>query len=209
MIIGIDFSIKSPGMTILESGRLHFYAFPRDGAVKEGCLQSLQKAEVEVYHFPAETPLSKNATIADRERSSFNDAVTETNHIIAAAANHIQHCNEEIYFAIEGFSFGSTSNRLAQLSGYQWLLRYRLIERLAIKVSHFYTFSPMTVKATAGKGNLKKEGMIEAFIHSEDPLLCETNFWKAISSDPAQFQTKKGSWLSPIDDIVDSYWAIS
>ena len=74
--------------------------------------------------------------------------------------------------------------------------------------ANFFTYSPMTVKATAGKGNYKKEQMIDAFIQSEDESLRQTLFWQAITNNPTQFQTKKGLWVKPIDDIVDSYWVL-
>ena len=66
----------------------------------------------------------------------------------------------------------------------------------------------MTVKATAGKGNLKKEGMIDTFIQHNNEELQSSGFWKAIHDNPSQFQTKKGVWLKPIDDVVDSYWVL-
>ncbi len=111
---------------------------------------------------------------------------------------------EDDCLAIEGFSFASTGNRLAQISGYQWLLRYNLIEDCEISAEQLWFFSPMTIKATAGKGNYKKEEMIEAFINSD----CNSAFANALRNAPAEFQTKRGQWLKPIDDIVDSYWIV-
>ena len=64
----------------------------------------------------------------------------------------------------------------------------------------------MTVKATAGKGNFKKEQMIEAFMQSDDPILQKCGLYKALNTDPTLFQTKRGVWLKPLDDVVDSYW---
>ena len=71
-----------------------------------------------------------------------------------------------------------------------------------------WIFAPMTVKATAGKGNFKKEDMITAFLASEDASLRETGLWKALTTDPASFQNKKGAWMKPIDDIIDAYWVL-
>jgi len=66
----------------------------------------------------------------------------------------------------------------------------------------------MTVKATAGKGNFKKEQMIEAFLADSDPGLIVTQFWQALKNVPAEFQNKKGAWHKPIDDLIDSYWVL-
>ena len=104
-------------------------------------------------------------------------------------------------------TFASSGNRLSQLSGYQWLLRYFLLEELNVRPQNFHVFSPMTIKATAGKGNLKKDGMIQAFIESTDEQLLETHFWNDLQVEPLSFQNRKGGWLK-IDDIVDSYWVL-
>ena len=56
--------------------------------------------------------------------------------------------------------------------------------------------------------SLEKEQMIEAFINSQDPLLENNCFHKALRSHPHLFQNKKGAWMKPIDDIVDSWWIL-
>jgi len=211
MIVGIDFSIRSPGITIEDTnGCLNFYIFPRIGRIKEDCLHSLEKAFVQITMLNAEVALPGKPTIGEKERSSLLDAITE----IRAIANVIStnsssgKLNEKDHVAIEGFSFGSTGNRLAQISGYQWLLRYVLHQELGLPINNLHIYSPMTVKATAGKGNYKKHEMIQSFIDSVDLDLQQTTLWKTLKENSSQFQTKKGNWLSPIDDICDSYWVL-
>ena len=214
MRVGVDFSIKSPGMTIRDgNGCLHFYTFPRLGSVKEDCLISLRSAGVNTIVLEDESPIPAKATIAQRERSSLIDAIMESTEISKQIEIRIEdliatHPRPDIYLAIEGFSFGSTGNRLAQISGYQYLFRYVLYQENELNPANFYVYSPMTVKATAGKGNFKKDEMIAAFLASEDESLRMTGLWKAMTSDPTQFQTKRGNWLKPIDDIIDSYWVL-
>lgn len=209
MLAGIDFSIKSPALTYQNaSDEITFYSFPRKSVVKEDVAISLKNAGVNIVIIDDEPALAKKATISERERSSLIDALSLITSISESVDVAKKNCTE-FYVAIEGFSFGSNGNRLAQISGYQWVLRMFLHTRNGMSSQNFYTYSPMTVKATAGKGNYKKEQMIEAFVNSEDTSLRNTPFWKAISSDPAQFQTKKGNWLKPIDDIIDSYWVLN
>ena len=217
MRIGVDFSIKSPAITARGTdGRLSFYSFPRKSVIKEDTVIALSNSGVGVYSLDDETPLPKRATIAQRERSSLVDAIM----LISSISERVQTLSiqdhagmkvdyeKPLYVAIEGFSFGSTGNRLAQISGYQWTLRFFLFSQNKMSPANFFTYSPMTVKATAGKGNYKKEQMIDAFIQSEDESLRQTLFWQAITNNPTQFQTKKGLWVKPIDDIVDSYWVL-
>jgi hypothetical protein len=201
MIAGIDFSIKSPAITLLtDAGEWKFYTFARQSVAKEDFFLTLQQHGVNVIALPDEQVLPKSAKLTDRERSSIKDGLMQTRSITKMLSALSFKEGDQI--AIEGFSFGSSGNRLAQISGYQWLLRSFLIDDCKISPDQLWFFSPMTIKATAGKGNFKKEQMIEAFINSD----CDSIFARALRTAPAEFQTKKGAWLKPVDDIVDSYW---
>jgi hypothetical protein len=206
--IGIDFSINNPGITIRKPEGLTFYTFPREGGLKEDFIISLRKSNVKVVEIPCAPSLAKNASIATRERNSLVDSIHLTQAIMDVLQEECKNVfGNQISVAIEGFSFASSGNRLSQLSGYQWLLRYLIIEQLNVDPQNFHVFSPMTIKATAGKGNLKKDGMIQAFLDSEEVQLRETPLWNDLTIEPTSFQTKRGGWLK-IDDIVDSYWVL-
>jgi hypothetical protein len=202
MTLGIDFSLKSPAAT-LKAGNLYtFYTFARNTAVKENVILSLKAAGVITNIIDNEPALAKKATIAERERSSLEDA----NILIPEIIKWFKDLPISSY-AIEGFSFASTGNRLAQISGYQWLLRWEML-KMGIAPKDFWIFAPMTVKATAGKGNFKKEDMIAAFLNTEDEDLKNTGLWKGMTNSPQSFQNKKGLWEKPIDDLVDSLWVL-
>jgi hypothetical protein len=205
--IGIDFSIKSPAVCLTRNPEeLVFFCFPRTGTAKEKVLENLHAADVRVCQLPNEKALPKKASIAERERSSLVDAKMQVESIFLRIES--LHMDEEVTVGIEGFSFASTGNRLAQISGYQWLLRYIYLTQGHMNPENFYIFSPMTVKATAGKGNYKKEEMIAAFLSTDDPRLTNNPFWLAMKNTPELFQNKKGGWEKPIDDIIDSYWVL-
>ncbi len=215
MKIGIDFSIKSPAACVRDGeGNLTFFSYPRRSVAKEDFLRTLTDSGVILHVIPDEPALPKKASIGERERSSLIDADIEITTILESLRwawtrdLFLREREKELYVSIEGFSFASTGNRLAQLSGYQWVLRYMLRKDMKMKPENFYVYAPMTVKATAGKGNFKKEDMIAAFIQSEDPQLRETKFWQRLNEAPAEFQTKRGAWLKPLDDIIDSYWVL-
>jgi hypothetical protein len=201
MIVGVDFSIKSTAVTVITNlGNIYFYTFARKSVAKEDFFLTLQSSGVNVISLPDEPPLPKTANLTDKERSSIRDGIMLTNSIAQTLAAHS--FAEEDHVAIEGFSFASTGNRLAQISGYQWLLRAKLMETLKISTDQLSFYSPMTIKATAGKGNFKKEEMIEAFINSG----VDCKFARRLREAPAEFQNKKGQWLKPLDDLVDSFW---
>jgi len=202
MILGIDFSLKSTAACLKTGDTYTFYTFARSEVISQDVKKYLEVAGVIVDAIPAEPSLPKKSTIAERERSSLLDA----NALIPAITKWFSDLNINAY-GIEGFSFASTGNRLAQISGYQWVLRWEL-QKIGMSVNKFWIFSPMTIKATAGKGNYKKEEMIDAFLMSDDAALRNTGFWKALKERPELFQTKRGNWLKPIDDICDSWWIL-
>jgi hypothetical protein len=202
MILGLDFSIKSTAATLLSGDNYTFYTFARNSVIKEDINIALKAAGVIVNTVPDEQHLSKKSSIAERERSSLQDASV----LIPEITKYFSNLKIDAY-GIEGFSFASTGNRLAQISGYQWVLRWEL-QKIGMSLDKFWIFSPMTIKASAGKGNYKKDEMIEAFINSEDVYLRNTGFWKALSSQPSLFQTKRGAWVKPTDDLVDAYFVL-
>lgn len=203
MVVGIDFSIKSAAVTLIDNdGIHHFYTFARRSVAKEDFFIALRNAGVNVVTLDDEPPLAKSANLTTRERSSIKDALIQTE----AIANMLSKWSltEKDSIAIEGFSFGSTGNRLAQISGYQWLLRSLILQYCNISPDRLWFFSPMTIKATAGKGNFKKEQMIEAFINNK----VDHAFHDELVNAPLSYQTKRGQWLKPLDDIIDSYWIV-
>jgi hypothetical protein len=217
MNIGIDYSIKSPAVTLIDSeGNYHFLCFPRTDVIKTLVAKYLRESGVSVTILDKEPALDKKATLAERERSSLVDANKQILEIVSAIHNihsegiwNVKDWKGLTYtLGIEGFSFGSTGNRLAQISGYQWVLRYNLFLSGKLKPDNLHVYAPMTVKATAGKGNFKKEQMIDAFLNNQDPKVQETEFWQAMTKTPEYFQNKKGSWEKPIDDLIDSFWVL-
>jgi|688.fasta_scaffold391679_3 hypothetical protein len=217
MNIGIDYSIKSPAVTLIDSeDNYHFLCFPRTDVIKTLVAKYLRESGVSVTILDKEPGLDKKATLAERERSSLIDANKQILEIVSTIHNihsegiwNIKDWKGLTYtLGIEGFSFGSTGNRLAQISGYQWVLRYNLFLSGKLKPENLHVYAPMTVKATAGKGNFKKEQMIDAFLNSQDPKVQETTFWQAMTKTPEYFQNKKGAWEKPIDDLIDSFWVL-
>ena len=195
-MIGLDFSIKSPAATVIQDNEYHFYSWQWGlGKIHE----ALKMAGVNVIVPTAyKTYEGSESTYKERTFTAECDSLTDS------ITDSLKDFNGP--YAIEGFSFGSTGNRLAQLSGYQHVLRYKMNKIFSNE--NLWIFAPMTVKATAGKGNFNKEKMMEAFMNCEDPILLNSQFFKALKSRPEEFQNKKGAWVKPIDDIIDSYWVL-
>jgi hypothetical protein len=207
--IAIDYSINSPGICIENQQGISFGCVTRQGVAKDSTLESLR--EFDVHHY---TSLEKNKNeknLIDNSRIYTLDSIR----LAEATIDTIYRMNGESYgdkktniISFEGFSFGSKANRLAQISGYQFILRYMLLQYFMCDecIENLYVFAPQTVKSIAGcagRGQNKKD-MITAF--REEQL--DHPFFNEILEHPETFQTKTGKYVKPIDDIVDSYFIL-
>jgi len=123
------------------------------------------------------------------------DAFILNNSIIEYIKNNID-STDNVSIAIEGLSYGSIASRLAQISGYQYLLRERIYE-----VSNsLFVFSPKTVKMVAGKGNYNKEMMIKAFLASYLENEDQYETFKQVNEEIA--------CACPFNDMIDAYWVV-
>jgi len=197
--IGVDFSMNSAAICTLRNDKYNFYAFPR--GVQKRIKENLDSSGVILNIIPKEKLESK--ILADKERFNSNDADFAINKIIIILNDVLLNTDA---IGIEGIAFMARGNSIAQFAGYHYILRYLLSKYVGYENIH--VFAPNSIKMTAGKGNFKKFQMIDAFINSEDKDLHETQFHKKIKIEPELFQTKTGNWLSPIDDIVDSFWTL-
>lgn len=210
--VGIDFSINSPGV-ILSSGIFPYQflnvcrAQPAEfcNARKYEFHRMLdQFSDVTILFIPHNSP---GKTYSEKERNKLMDGLLLTDTI----GNWIygwNGSNNQISFTIEGFAFGASGNRLAELAGYQYLLRERMLSTTG-SPEQISVYAPATIKATAAKGRPDKDAMIQAFLDNSlnDPLLPASEFFNDIISNTTLYQ-KGRSWKKPVDDLVDAYWIL-
>ena len=107
----------------------------------------------------------------------------------------------DVIIGLEGFSYGSISSSTLDLAMYNSFLRMKLIEKFGSNVLNI--ISPTEGKKTLfGKGNAKKDDMIQAFIDNrlDDNELMTNAFWRYCKDNAVDFKQPK-----PIDDLVDAY----
>ena len=107
----------------------------------------------------------------------------------------------EVIIGLEGFSYGSISSSTLDLAMYNSFLRMKLIENFGSDVLNIV--SPTEGKKMLfGKGNAKKDDMIQAFIDNRlgDDELMANAFWNYCKDNGVDFKQPK-----PIDDLVDAY----
>lgn len=189
-IAGIDFSINHPSVCLIRDGVPHrFLVFPKD--LTKGH-HALQGTEVEMYAIDR-LEVANHVNTTDRERLLINNAMILADAVVRALPDDLD------AIGIENLAFSAKGNRLAEIAGYQYILREKLIQKYS--VHHLYFFAANTVKAKAGSGRFDKNQMIEAFLNCDlhlkvtDLLRDQTSLFK-----------KTKNWTKPVDDVADSYW---
>ena len=203
--IGIDFSLNSPGVCILDQDGYHFISFFNYGG------RSLQKKIPKAFelHFALdeeETILAflynrgvKSKDFLQREREKMLDA-SEVADAICGVIREWGY-NSQIY--LEGFSYGSKGNSFIDIIQYNSFLRKELLflwgkDKISI-------FQPSHVKKTAGKGNANKHYMVKAFQDNVlgDKELEKTKLWQYVQDKDYSEKIPK-----PLDDLVDAYFIV-
>jgi hypothetical protein len=204
--IGIDFSINSPGICILDTEGYHFISFFNYGG------RSLEKKILKAFqlHFSLDEEGIISSQLYNRgvrskeflyrEREKMEDA-ENLSHVICEKITGWDMKDAEIY--MEGFSYGSKGNSFIDIIQYNSFLRKDLVTLYGKdKIS---VFQPSNVKKTAGKGNGNKHFMIKAFQDNvlDDDLLIKTELWNWVRGKDYSERIPK-----PLDDLVDAYFIL-
>ena len=105
-------------------------------------------------------------------------------------------------FYFEGSSYGTSrfgTNSLIDLASASSILKSDMIDRF--DVAEMEVYAPTTIKKFAGKGNMSKLQMWEAFLCLES--LSDSSFFEFCQ----QFKGAK-KIMKPLDDLVDAYFLL-
>lgn len=200
--IGIDFSLTSPAICVYKNGEYSFISFFNDGG------KDWRKSKSKTYRYHNDLydiieviPYTRHiddSNYRNEQKTKMADALMIANLIVDKLKVII---DDEVIIGLEGFSYGSISSSTLDLAMYNSFLRMKLIENFGSDVLNIV--SPTEGKKVLfGKGNAKKDDMIQAFIDNrlEDELLMENALWKYCKTKGVDFKQPK-----PIDDLVDAY----
>ena len=200
--IGIDFSLTSPAICVYKNGEYNFISFFSDGG------KDWKKSKSKTYRYHNElcdiievipyTRKIDDSNYRYEQKTKMADALMISNLIIDKLKAII---DDDVIIGLEGFSYGSISSSTLDLAMYNSFLRMKLIENFGSDCLNI--ISPTEGKKMLfGKGNAKKEDMIQAFIDNRlnDDELAKSVFWKYCKSNDVDFKQPK-----PIDDLVDAY----
>ena len=192
---GIDFSISSPAVCINNNGEYHYFSLYRAGKLTKKevigieVLRSFKK-----LNFNFNKPIVESKNYQLRENNNLIEAEFLTDSIIEFIKNNT---NGNIKVGLEGFSYGSSGNRAAELAGYNYILRHKLIKNNF----NFSIYSPKTIKATAGNGNYNKDQIAEAYLKIDD-----NDELRQFLNDNKNTLYINNHWIKPLDDLIDSYF---
>ena len=105
--------------------------------------------------------------------------------------------------AFEGTSYGSKmgTNNMIDMAAGAAILKLKLLKTL--NPEDLLTVAPTTIKKFAGKGNMNKLQLFEAYQKNvnEDQILAKSPLWKIVKDLEIGKKIPK-----PLDDLVDAYF---
>lgn len=197
-LVSIDFSINSPGICLYKDGKPHFISFlkPKTGTKKEQKLQEEMAMLHDVTLIYQEEPDIKKQELT---------RVLRHRYISKGVCDIIEEHTDPTQpyaFYFEGSSYGTSrfgTNSLIDLASASSILKSDMIDRFDVKELEVY--APTTIKKFAGKGNMSKLDMWEAFLCLE--TLNQSELFKFCQ----QFKVDK-KIMKPLDDLVDAYFLL-
>lgn len=197
-LVAIDFSINSPGICLYKDGKPHFISYlkPKTGTKKEQAMQEEMAAFDDVTLIYQEEP-----NIEKRELTRVLRHRDISKGLCDIIEEHTDP-SQPYGFYFEGSSYGTSrfgTNSLIDLASASSILKSDMIDRFDVKEMEVY--APTTIKKFAGKGNMSKLQMWEAFLCLES--LSDSSFFEFCQ----QFKGAK-KIMKPLDDLVDAYFLL-
>jgi len=207
--VSVDFSLNSPGICVYndKSKRYHFISYikPKTGTKAE---QKLQE----------ELGLLQDVTLVDqpdfsKEAEAFSSAeLTKVKRYDRMADDIINLILQEAFVGdgfivgFEGTSYGSKmgTNNMIDMAAGAAILKLKMLKTL--KPENLVTVAPTTIKKYAGKGNMNKLQLFEAFQKNstEDHILVKSPLWNVVSGLEIGKKIPK-----PLDDLIDAYFLVA
>ena len=207
--VSVDFSLNSPGICIFDTvaNTHHYisYVKPGLGTKKEQKLQediSLLDDVTLIYQEDWKTTFgdySKNELAKVRRYMATADAII--NIILDVTKS-----KQDYIVAFEGTSYGSKmgTNNIIDMAAGAAILKEQMISQLHVK--DILTVAPTTIKKFAGKGNMNKLQLFEAYQQNvnDDPILAQSPLHTMVKNLEIGKKIPK-----PLDDLVDAYFLVS
>jgi len=205
-IIGIDFSLNSPGFCILTETDCKWISLHRTTNI----IDKMLKKDGSPFKV-----LGDNGTVSiniiqkkeftgeyhDKERQKILNAIYFSEIALDLLDPYL---NQNSIVGMEGLSFGSSGNSLIDISMTTALIRAGVVKR--INPDNFYVISPTTLKKFAVKGNAKKDELYKALLEKKSEDIRIKPFLKLLSEYKDTWIKGAGKVENPCSDIIDATW---
>lgn len=205
-IIGIDFSLNSPGFCILTETDCKWISLHRTTNI----IDKMLKKDGSPFKV-----LGDNGTVSiniiekkeftgeyhDKERQKILNAIYFSEIALDLLDPYL---NQNSIVGMEGLSFGSSGNSLIDISMTTALIRAGVVKR--INPDNFYVISPTTLKKFAVKGNAKKDELYNALIEKKSEDVRIKPLLKLLSEYKDSWVKGSGKVENPCSDIIDATW---
>ena len=190
--IGIDFSINSTAITVINDDEIRMFSF-------------VPNYRPELSAFKTHRQITEFVDISSYEKSqNIKDAIEDqsikllnadklSDQIISTIKPHIK---GDVEIRIEGFSFGSKGNSFIDLITYNTFLKVKLIQNWGHCIR---VISPKSLKKMyTGNGNASKCDMVREFMKRDESAFQKKMVELGLDKE-GEFTIPK-----PIDDLIDS-----
>lgn len=207
VLIGFDFSMNKPAATIYYKGEYYHYFWPLKLTAKQQ--KQYEDADVMIRNrmmSSVDTKSIENSQLVLIHTIRSTDlANLIINDIDEFINDKMQLTDYDLYVSSEGLSYASKGDATLNLATYKGVLLSKIYEHYGDHLKRLYTYSPITLKATAGcsdkESRADKTKMISKYIQQNTNIklrLCLAN----------GYMKSKTNYIPGIDDLVDSYWAL-
>lgn len=229
LFVSIDYSLESVGVTLfdVEKKKYHFLSYlnikKKATADRVNLLFDISDLSIIQYR---RDPIASVKSRVDGLFGWEQQHMTNVLHYNLELVDHINTValrlipnikKSEICVLIENYSYSSQSDTLIQLVENTMEVKHHILTTMCY-IENFYCIPAPKVKLYVGKGNYDKYDMVTAFLNNirDDDYIINSPFYRFLSNNFAisflKERIKKGKQfnevLSPISDIVDSYWIL-
>lgn len=206
--VSVDFSLNSPGIAVYndKSKQYHFVSYikPKTGTKAEQKLQeelSLLKDVTLVY----QPDFTNNEEFSSAELAKVKRYDKMADDIINLILQNSFE-GDGFTIAFEGTSYGSKmgTNNMIDMAAGAAILKLKMLKTL--KPEDIMTVAPTTIKKFAGKGNMNKLQLFEAFQKNsvEDQVLAQSPLYNVVKNLEVGKKIPK-----PLDDLIDAYFLVA
>jgi hypothetical protein len=205
-IIGLDFSLNSPGIAILSHFNCEWISLHRTSNKiekmfeKEGSpfkvLNNIQEFSINIV-----TKKEFKGEYHQKEREKILNAIYFSEKILELLDPYLK---KETLVGMEGLSFGSSGNSLIDISMTTALVRAGIVKK--IDPDNFFVISPTTLKKFAVKGNAKKDELYNALLENKKYDVRLKPLVDVLSKNKSLWIKGAGKVENPCSDLIDATW---